>query len=305
MSVSKIKIAVLCGGPSSEYNVSLASGENVIKNLNPAFFKTKKIVIDRNGKSPIKFKDLTKFDLAFIAMHGPFGEDGTIQAIFEQLHVPYTGSGVSASILGMDKIASKNLFSAAGFNLAPFRVVVNQDELKEASSRFGFPLIVKPFNQGSSVGVSLVEVPAELGDAFSCAVAYGPVLAEKYIRGREIQAGILGGEPLPLVEIRPKRKFFDYEAKYDPALSEEITPAPLDKKTTTKIQEVALASFRLLGCRHFGRVDLFLSDEGEIIVSEINTIPGLTENSLFPKEARAAGIEFSELVDRIVRMALK
>src|SRR3989344_4166539 len=126
MSVSKIKIAVLCGGPSSEYNVSLASGENVIKNLNPAFFKTKKIVIDRNGKSPIKFKDLTKFDLAFIAMHGPFGEDGTIQTILDEIGIGYTGSEAAASRLGMDKIASKHFFASAGFNIAPFKVITGE-----------------------------------------------------------------------------------------------------------------------------------------------------------------------------------
>lgn len=304
MLATRTKVAVLCGGPSPEHEVSLASGENVLRNLDSRRFVAEKIVIDKSGKFPIPLEGLKKFDLAFLAMHGPFGEDGTIQAILESLGVLYTGSGVAASILGMDKVASKRLFAAAGFNIAPFQVTENLKDLFKIAKVFGFPLIVKPSNQGSSIGVSLVEKSGELAGAFDKASFYGPVIAEKFIRGREIQAGILGDEALPLVEIKPKRKFFDYEAKYDPSLSEEITPALVDQKMTERIQDIALGVFKLLGCRHFGRVDLFYSDEGEVIVSEINTIPGLTENSLFPKATAAAGLAFLQVLEKIIDLAL-
>ena len=301
----KKKIAVLMGGPSPEYEVSLQSGENVIRNLDRKNFDVSGILVSKDGRFPTPLKSLRKFDLAFIAMHGPFGEDGTIQTILDEIGVAYTGSESAASRLGMDKIASKNLFIKKGIPTPDFRVVENVGEIKEAAESFGLPLMIKPSNQGSSVGVGIVRTPADFSKAFAKAARFGPVIAEKFVQGKEIQAGILGESPLPLIEIRPQNEFFDYAAKYTPDLSEEITPAPLDEKTTKRIQQLALAAFRILGGRHFGRVDLFLTEDGTALVSEVNTIPGLTENSLFPKEAAAAGITAPELFGRIIELAFE
>ncbi|HEB13995.1 MAG TPA: D-alanine--D-alanine ligase [candidate division WWE3 bacterium] len=298
------KIAVLMGGPSPEYEVSISSGNNVVENLDGIRFEVSPVVIGKDGSFPFPLEQLSKFDVAFLALHGPFGEDGTIQAILEQIGLPYTGSAVAASRLGMDKIASKMLFRMKGIPTPEFRVVDSVDELANTAQLYGYPLVVKPSNQGSSVGVSIVRDPSTLVAAFTSASQFGPVIAEKYIKGREIQAGILGDEPLPLIEILPKKDFFDYEAKYNSDLAEEIVPAPLDKKTTEEIQKLGLRAFRALACRGLGRVDLFLQDDGEIFVFEVNTIPGLTKNSLFPKEAAAAGITFPALLERIIDLAL-
>jgi len=298
------KIAVLMGGPSPEYNVSLSSGDNVVANLDRKIFEVYPIVVGRDGSFPIPPEKLRKFELAFLAMHGPFGEDGTIQAILEEIGLPYTGSRVAASRLAMDKISSKNLFLKHKIQTTPFKVVESTEDLSDAARKFGFPVVIKPAAQGSSVGVSIVPDSNGLAEALAGASEFGSVIVEKHVDGKEIQAGILGEERLPLIEIRPKRFFFDYEAKYTPGLSEEITPAPLDEETTERIQQTALRTFNLLGCRHFGRVDLFLTDNGEVLVSEVNTIPGLTKNSLFPKEAAAAGITAPELFERIIDLAL-
>ena len=298
------KIAVLMGGPSPEHEVSISSGNNVVENLDGTRFEVSPVVIGKDGSFPFPLEQLSKFDVAFLALHGPFGEDGTIQAILEQIGLPYTGSAVAASRLGMDKIASKMLFQMKGIPTPEFGVVDSVDELANTAQLYGYPLVVKPSNQGSSVGVSIVRDPSALVEAFTSASQFGPVIAEKYIKGREIQAGILGDEPLPLIEILPKKDFFDYEAKYNSDLAEEIVPAPLDKKTTEEIQKLGLRAFRALACRGLGRVDLFLQDDGEIFVFEVNTIPGLTKNSLFPKEAAAAGITFPALLERIIDLAL-
>jgi D-alanine-D-alanine ligase len=301
---AKKKIAVLMGGPSPEYDVSLSSGNNVAESLDRNLFKVSHVVIGKDGSFPIPLDELSKFDVAFLALHGPFGEDGAIQAILERVGLCYTGSGVGASRLGMDKIASKMLFRMKGIPTPEFKVVGNMSELSRTAKLFGLPLVVKPSNQGSSVGVSIVLDSSMLEEAFESASRFGPVIVERYIKGREIQAGILGGEPLPLIEIRSKKEFFDYEAKYSPGLARETTPAPLDTKTTRKIQEMGLRVFKEIGCRGFGRVDLFLEDNGEILVSEVNTIPGLTKSSLFPKEAAAGGISFPELLEKIIDLAL-
>jgi D-alanine-D-alanine ligase len=300
----KKKIAVLMGGPSPEYEVSLQSGENVIRNLDRSKFDISGIVVSKDGRFPVPPRSLRKFDLAFIAMHGPFGEDGTIQAILDEIGVVFTGSEAAASRLGMDKIASKNIFIKEGIPTADFRVVESVGGIKDPAESFGLPLMIKPSNQGSSVGVSIVRTPADFPKAFAEAARFGPVIAEKFVQGKEIQAGILEEKLLPLIEIRPRNEFFDYAAKYTPNLSEEITPAPLDEQTTKRIQQLAIRAFKILGCRHLGRVDLFLTEDGTALVSEVNTIPGLTENSLFPKEAAAAGIPAPELFEKIIGLAL-
>lgn len=318
--MKKLKVAVLCGGPSPEHEVSLASGEKVFNALDRTRFESGLIVWGREIASPLTPDEFKRFDLIFIVMHGPFGEDGTVQAFLELLGIPYTGSGVAASRLGMDKVASKLLFRSAGIP-TPDYIVLNggplgtQKVTKEveqglrALEEVGLPCVVKPSAQGSSVGVSIVRRKRDFKKAFAEAARFdGRVIVERYIKGREINCGILGNQetvPLPLIEIVPKKEFFDYEAKYDPTLAKEITPAPLDRGTTRKIQETAIKAYQALGCRGFSRVDMFLEEGGKIYVSEVNTIPGLTENSLLPKEARAAGIEFPQLLEMIIDFALE
>ncbi|MEX1061641.1 MAG: D-alanine--D-alanine ligase [Patescibacteria group bacterium] len=299
----KIKVAVLCGGPSPEYNVSLASGEEVLQNLNSAKFNAHKIVISRNGGfSPLSLKG--EYDLAFLALHGPFGEDGTLQNILDETGLAYTGSSARASRIGMDKLASKEVFIARGIPTPQFLKVESSEGVREFAQIAGFPVVVKPANQGSSVGITVVKNKNALSKAFREAASYGPVLVEEFVAGRELTVGILANTPLPVVEIRSRRGFFDYQAKYDPALVEEIVPAPLSESQTAQAQNLAMKAFSALGCRGFGRVDMILRPSGEIVALEVNTIPGLTKNSLFPKELRAQGITLEDALEKIITVAL-
>jgi D-alanine-D-alanine ligase len=250
-------------------------------------------------------------------MHGPLGEDGTIQGMLEFAGIPYTGSGVLASALAMDKRRSRQIF---GFNGIPTPGYLAVDETGLESRRaglaeeirrtLGFPCVVKPNAQGSSIGVSIVRTPDLLDAALEAALAYGDAaLVEEYLRGTELTCAILedpdrGPVPLPLVEIVPRREFFDYEAKYTPGAADEICPARLPVAAVWRAQSAALRAYRAIGCADFARVDLFVR-EADVAVLEVNTIPGLTDVSLFPKAARAAGIEFPEVVDRLIAGALR
>lgn len=324
--IKRLKVAVLCGGPSPEHEVSLASGKKIFNVLDRDKFEPELIIWERDDTPPVSGEEFRRFDLVFIAMHGPFGEDGTVQAFFELLDVPYTGSGVAASRLGMDKVASKLFFRSAGIPTPENKAAERVEQGFRALEVVGLPCVVKPSAQGSSVGVSIVRRRREFKEAFSKAIKFdGRAIVERYIEGREINAGILGNQKpiaLPLIEIVPKREFFDYEAKYgslaalenhvpsraqgyDPALAEEITPAPLDRKITKEMQEMAVRAYQALGCCGFARVDMLLEEGGRIYVLEVNTIPGLTKNSLLPKEARAAGIKFPQLLEMIIDFALE
>lgn len=304
------KIVVLAGGPSSEREVSLASGREVLKALISLGYEAELLDLDDFFVEKIKEK---RPDIVFIALHGKPGEDGTVQGILEILGIPYTGSGVLASALAMNKFFTKRIFMSSNLPVLPFLCfsqeewrVSSEEILKKAKSNLGLPLVVKPVSQGSSVGVSIVEGEGLLSEAVGRALKYDEMfILEKFVKGKEIQVGVLGNEnpfPLPPIEIRSKKKFFDYEAKYTPGLAEEITPAPIDREKTEKAQKLALKAYQALGCEGFARVDMFLAGE-EFYLSEVNTIPGLTANSLLPKEARAAGIDFPELVERILDFA--
>lgn len=238
-------------------------------------------------------------------MHGPHGEDGSIQGFLELTGKLYTGSGILASALGMNKIYSRKIFTQEGL-LVPKTVIVNKDNLKKSSTfeNLNFPLFVKPSNQGSSVGTSKVRNKSELAKAIDIALSFGAdALIEEFIDGIEITGGILGQKPLPLVEIVPKKDFFDYQAKYDPKLSDEIVPARFNPKLTKKTQQIALRAFNAIGCHGFGRVDMIAKDS-DIYVLEVNTIPGLTPVSLLPKAALAAGISYSQLLDKIIKYSI-
>ncbi len=256
-----------------------------------------------DGRRPI--------DVAFIALHGAYGEDGTIQGLLELLGIPYVGSGVLASALAMDKAMARKMFAAEGIPI-PRGVVVERGALDEAAARERAralaPAVVKPSRQGSSVGMSLADDAAAVDAGIDLAFGFDErVVVEERVRGRELTVGVVGGrrlQALPAVEIVPKRAFFDFKAKYDPALCEEICPAELTDAERDAVQDVSLRAHRALDCRGLSRTDLILAPGRGPVVLEVNTLPGMTVNSLLPKAARAAGIPFGELLDRLVRLAL-
>jgi D-alanine-D-alanine ligase len=304
------KVAVLLGGRSAEREVSLMSGKGVLKALRSKG-------VDAHAFDPAErdLGDLKRegFMRCFIALHGRGGEDGTIQGLLELLGIPYTGSGVLASALAMDKPLSKRIFRAEGLPTPVWRDF-RLDNCTDAAaiaadieSALGLPVVIKPACEGSTIGVSIARRSEELPAALECAARYGPrVLAEEFVVGAEITAGILGNrnpQVLPLVEIVPRGGFYDYEAKYTPGATEEIVPARVDERTAQRAREIALASYEALGCRGFARVDLIAGAQGPVVL-ELNTIPGLTETSLVPRAAQAAGIDFTSLLDRIIELAL-
>lgn len=255
-----------------------------------------------------------RVDVAFIALHGQFGEDGTIQGLLELLGVPYTGSGVLASALAIDKIISKRVLTSAGVKMPNSVDLTSKKDLKKidvvAEVRpFGYPVMVKPSKQGSTIGMSKVEFEDNLVEAVETAFKYDTqVLIEQFVTGTEITVGVLGNDDpqiLPIVEIVPMKGFYDYEAKYTPGATEEIVPARISEAAAAKARELALTSHSALGCRGMSRVDMIVTEGDEVVVLEVNTIPGMTPTSLLPTAAKAAGIEFSELLDKIIGFALE
>jgi len=295
------KVAVLMGGSSAEREVSLKSGGMVLAAL-------RNKGVDAHPFDP-KDKDLEKllkerFARAFIALHGRFGEDGTVQGVLEWLGIPYTGSGVLASALAMDKLRTKRLWAAEGLPTAPYEVLTKESDLKAVAKRLGMPLFVKPASEGSSVGMSKVKKAADLEEAFALAVNYDPVvLAEKFIDGPELTVGILGEQVLPIIRIETPREFYDYEAKYISDDTRYLIPCGLPAKREKEIQALCLKAFRALGCRGWGRVDLMLDRRGRPHLLEINTSPGMTDHSLVPMAARAVGISYEELCVKVLERA--
>ncbi len=287
----RLRIAVLMGGPSAEREVSRQSGRMVTEALRPTGAAVVPVVVD----GP-EFALPTSTDVAFIALHGTFGEDGQVQRILEKRGVTYTGSDSEASARAFDKGIAKEHFAAGRI---PTPAVFTDP------SRVKFPAVVKPARQGSSVGITIVRDQAELTAACTKARSYDQRLViEEFIRGRELTVGVLGRRELPVVEIRTESGFFGYREKYTAGAAEEIVPAPLDSAVAVKAQRLARLAHERLGCRDFSRVDLMLNDRGELFVLEVNTIPGLTANSLLPKAAKAAGLSMSDLCVRMVEMAL-
>ena len=253
-------------------------------------------------------------DVALIALHGPWGEDGRIQGLLETLGIPHTGSGVLASALAMDKVMTKRVLAAAGLAVPRGEVITRRQFAEDRSAAIGrartigVPAIVKPARQGSSIGMTLVDAPGDLGGAIDEALRYDDrAIVEERIGGTELTCGVIGNDDpiaLPLVEIVPKRAFFDYRAKYDPASSDEICPARVAPDVASTVQRAALRAHDALGCRGISRTDL-IWDGSRAVVLEVNTMPGMTANSLLPKAARAAGIPFSELLAKLVDWALE
>jgi len=295
------KVAVLFGGRSAEREVSLNSGARVLAAL-------QRQGVDAHPFDPAtrRLDELAAFDRAFIALHGRHGEDGTIQGALELMGVPYTGSGVMASALGMDKWRSKLLWQAAGLPIPDYAVLEAGSDFARVEAELGLPLFVKPACEGSSIGITKVTQPGELGAAHAAAARHDPlVLAERAILGGEYTAAILGDEVLPIIKIEPGTDFYDYEAKYLRDDTVYRCPCGLPEERERELRALALEAFRVLGGRGWGRVD-FLMDAacgGRAYLLEVNTSPGMTDHSLVPMAARVAGIDYDELVVRVLALA--
>ncbi|MCL5102531.1 MAG: D-alanine--D-alanine ligase [Armatimonadetes bacterium] len=343
----KIRVAVMMGGFSSERAVSLSTGKQILESLDrdkygaigvdaamlpgstrqclegaseevgaiaaagSALAQSTKLVsvqdISSNGSG-------LRPDVVFIALHGKFGEDGTIQGMLDLLGIPYTGSGVLASALAMDKSMCKKVLAADGVPVPPSVDFACKDgewdreAVASAVAKIGYPVIVKPSRQGSSIGLTKVNAPEELNNAIKEAAGYdGLIIVEKYLEGTELTVGVLGNDDLtalPVIEIVPKSGTYDYKSKYDPGATEEIVPARISEADTARAQELGLAAHRSLGCRGASRTDIIMTADG-MYVLEVNTIPGMTPTSLLPTAAAAAGISFGRLLDMMIGFALE
>lgn len=299
------KIGILFGGCSCEREVSIKSGKAVAKAFESLEYDA--VLLDVQRETELEIVSLLKnnrIDIVFIAMHGGFGEDGRLQNILERLEVPYTGSSFRASRIAMDKLASRLIFEEAGL-CVPRYVRLKKEDNISATEALRYPLVVKPSRQGSSIGISFVDSASVLEKAVQDAFAFDEeILAEEFIRGRELTVSVLDGKPLPIVEIIPKTGFFDYKSKYEPGWTHYIVPAPLAPDIVEEVQACAVRAYEALGCRHFARVDMIVQVEHAPFILEVNTIPGLTETSLFPKAAQAAGISFDLLCKKLIQMPL-
>jgi len=298
------KIGVFLGGISSEREISLKSGEAVFGALKEIGQNVIKVDITSDSPSDIKKHiESNNLDLVFIALHGEFGEDGKLQKILEDLNISFTGSGSIASHFAMDKVESKKMFKNAGLDVPSYFIMDRvSDESLERAKAIGFPLVVKPCNGGSSIGLSLVEDSAQLNQAVSLAKKYdGSIVIEQFIKGRELTVGILDDKPLPPIEIVTDEPFFNYQAKYKSNTTNYIVPAKLDLKVTKQVMDSGLIAHKALSCRNFSRVDMILSEkDSKVYILELNAIPGLTQRSLLPKAAKSIGIDFPELCLKII-----
>ena len=292
------RVAVMLGGDSSEREVSLDTGTAVLKALRSKG-------VDAHAWDPVE-KSIAEFagagfDRVWIALHGPGGEDGALQGALQWLRIPYTGSGVMASALAMDKVRSKHLFVATGIPTPEFAVIRTQDDASIAAENIDFPIIVKPSGQGSSVGMSKVFERADLRGAVNLALQYGEmVLLERCINGDEFTVGILQGRALPSIRIITPRVFYDYQAKYKSDLTEYICRGTASDAEEQRYADIAVAAFNELGCTGWGRVDFMTGADGQPLVLEVNTVPGMTSHSLVPMAAKEDGIDFEELCWRIL-----
>jgi D-alanine-D-alanine ligase len=338
-----IKVIVLMGGRTPEHEISLISGREVVKNLDPKKYQVIPVVISRDGlhwqlidksaflqiaanftptkpetdwqfaaRHPIPGpQELKKLcDVIFPAMHGPFGEDGTIQGLLKLFDIPYAGPGVLASSLGMDKLRFRKLMQSEGVPIPQFTTFQKDNKIDNIPTQLGPPpYFIKPHNQGSSVGASLVKNLSHLQSALNLALKYShTALIDKYLNGTEVTCGIMGNEnpeALPLVEIIPAAEYFDYQSKYADQDTQEIVPARISDKLTKQVQDLSLKVHQALSCHGFSRVDFIIKGNKDPICLEINTIPGLTPMSLLPQAAAAAGYSYPQMLDHILQLALE
>lgn len=303
------KIGVLLGGMSSEREVSLRSGKAIAEGLRKKGYDVAEIDVDSNLPEKLKAE---KVQVAFIALHGKYGEDGAIQGLLEIMKIPYTGSGILASSIAMDKILTKRILQERGFLSPAFAFfdastglsagALNQEaENFAASFALSFPVIVKPSREGSTIGIVRVHEAKDLVPALLEATKYDArVLVEEFISGKEVTAGVINGEALPLIEVVPKSGFYDFQSKYTKGATEYILPARLSEKLTREIQETTEEIYRELSCEGCARADFIIDDQERFFFLEINTIPGMTETSLIPKAAAHASLSFENLVEKLL-----
>ncbi|MCL4398097.1 D-alanine--D-alanine ligase [Patescibacteria group bacterium] len=300
----KLKVAILFGGRSAEHEVSSQSAKNVLAALDRKKYAITPLLIPKNGK--FNFEQLKKFDVVFPVLHGTNGEDGTMQGLLKILNIPFVGAGVLGSAVGMDKEVQKRLLRDAGIPTAKFQVFDHRP-LTTDYSKVKYPCFVKPANTGSSVGISKVHNQKELAKATKLAFQYDrKILIEETIDGRELEISVLGNEnPIASLpgEVLPSHEFYDYDAKYISPTKTEI-PARITKKQITKIQDLAIKTYKVLCCEGMARVDMFLKPNGEVLINEINTIPGFTNISMYPKLWEVSGLPYSKLLDKLITLAL-
>jgi len=309
MLKKKMKICVLFGGKSAEHDVSLVSARNVINALDKKKYLVTPIKINRTGK--FNLNSIKNFDLVFPVLHGPYGEDGSMQGFLKLVGVPFVGPSVLGSAVGMDKDVMKRLLRDNKIPIGNFVVLCNGEKLSflEAKNKLGLPLFIKPANLGSSVGIHKVKNEKEWTTALKDAFLYdSKIIIEEFIAGREIECSVLGNEkPRASIpgEIIANEEFYSYDAKYKGAGSTAVIPAKLDKKTVEKIKNMAIDGFKTLGCEGMGRVDFFLKENGDILVNEINTLPGFTAISMYPKLWEASGLPLVKLLDELINLGLQ
>lgn len=306
---SDTRVAVLYGGRSAEREVSLNTGAQVSAALKGLEFEV--VEIDTGEDDFVAKLAATPADVAFICLHGRFGEDGTVQGLCELLDMPYVGSGVLASALALEKVKSKQFFSLAGLATPDYAVVTRGEpyDVDALAAVLGEKTVVKPAKEGSSVGMTIVHERAELAEAIEKAFLYDrSVLVERFVAGVEVTIAVLGNHEvsaLPTLEIVPEHEFYDYDSKYVPGMSSHIIPARVSDAARAECQRLAVAAHKTLGCRGLSRADTIVAEDGSVWLLEINTIPGMTATSLVPDAARAAGIEFPELCRMLVEFALE
>ncbi len=294
-------IGMLMGGHNAEHEVSLCTGAALARALRARGYRVTEVVADTELPARLRREGI---EVAFVALHGRWGEDGCVQGLLEAMRIPYTGSSVLASALSMDKIVAKRLFRAAGLAVVEEQVVAPAalSDFRPEDLRLPYPVVVKPSREGSSVGISVVKDPAELRAALQATVGLaGDVLIERFVRGREIQVAVLDDQPMGAIEVVPAEEFYNYKAKYDKAAGTRyLFPAPLEPAEQALALAAGVGAHRALGCAGVSRVDTILASDGACYVLEVNTIPGMTETSLVPKIAAGLGISFEELAERLL-----
>lgn len=294
------RIAVLMGGRSAEREISLKTGKQVARALKELGLNVFPIDVDANIVQNLRS---ARIDLAFVALHGRWGEDGIAQDILELMGIPYTGSGILASALAMNKAVSRELFSYHNLPVPRFQVL---EKHGPQQVEIPVPLVVKPTQEGSTIGLSVVRKEAELPGATKRAFSYGDqILVEEFISGKEVTVTILGQEALPVIEIVPKLGHYSFQAKYTPGMTDFVIPARLPSSVCREVQSLALSAHEILGCRDISRVDLIVNQQERPYILEVNTIPGLTSTSLAPRAAKAAGLDYKQLVCKLLEFALK
>jgi D-alanine-D-alanine ligase len=309
MKKKKLKIGVLFGGKSAEHEVSLESAENVINALDKTKYQIIPIKINKNGR--FDFSVIKKADVVFPVLHGPFGEDGTIQGLLKLANIPFVGASVLGSAVGMDKDVMKRLLRDASIPIGKFITIKHGEKIsfEKAKKDLGLPLFIKPANMGSSVGINKVQNKNQFFKAVKEAFKFDTkVMVEEFINGREIECSVLGNDiPIASIpgEIIANQEFYSYDAKYIDEGSVAVIPAKISKKAAKEIQQLSIKTFKTINCEGFGRVDCFLKKNGKVYINELNTIPGFTSISMYPKLWEASGLPLPKLLDKLIELAIE